>query len=224
MKRPMDANRGFTLVETLVVLAILTILAIVGISQLGSKPNAAVKATLEEIEGVLYAAHKMAVSTGSDVTLTSNGVWVPGTSNPMTLTYTGATPSEVFRYRVDPATKAVPREQLHAGVVSGDLGWYTTALGSTPALNTIVPGNAEPFLSALKDTNLLFKGTLNTVTINGSNKRFVQAFSVVVVGARAGQPIKNGPVGVIVVTANGSSIYKFYNSGLADGDGQWRRL
>jgi hypothetical protein len=31
-------------------------------------------------------------------------------------------------------------------------------------------------------------------------------------------------MGLIVVLANGSSIYKFYNPGVLEGDGLWRRI
>jgi hypothetical protein len=31
-------------------------------------------------------------------------------------------------------------------------------------------------------------------------------------------------MGLIVVLANGASIYKFYNPGVLEGDGKWRRI
>jgi hypothetical protein len=36
--------------------------------------------------------------------------------------------------------------------------------------------------------------------------------------------LPGSPMGLIVVLANGSSVYKFYNPGAREGDGQWRRL
>ncbi|HNX95977.1 MAG TPA: type II secretion system protein, partial [Holophaga sp.] len=60
---------GFSLIELLVVLAILGILSMVGLSMLGDRKGSAVRGVMDEIEGVLMAAQRNAASTGTDVTL-----------------------------------------------------------------------------------------------------------------------------------------------------------
>jgi len=39
-----------------------------------------------------------------------------------------------------------------------------------------------------------------------------------------GLVLAGGAMGLLVVQANGNSIYKFYNPGVLHGDGKWRRI
>ena len=87
-------------------------------------------------------------------------------------------------------------------------------------LADVDPVRSQPdFVAALQ--NRLFTGGDNHVIVNGLTKRFERGFSIVVVGISGGNPRPKGPVGVIVVPANSSSIYKFYK---AEGEDTWRRL
>jgi prepilin-type N-terminal cleavage/methylation domain-containing protein len=93
------------------------------------------------------------------------------------------------------------------------------AVGATPA--------DAGFQAAYAAANNLFTGTAappNMVTISGANKRFNTSFIIQVVGATNGLAIPGGAMGLIVVLANGASVYKFYNPGVNSGDGQWRRI
>jgi hypothetical protein len=66
---------------------------------------------------------------------------------------------------------------------------------------------------------------LNSVTISGSNKRFNNSFIIEVVSTTtSGYAVPGGAMGLIVVLNNGATVYKFYNSGVNNGDGQWRRI
>jgi hypothetical protein len=127
---------------------------------------------------------------------------------------------------------------MGAGVVTSDSnpnGW-TTALGansngkSNPDVGTVVPFTTDAgFIAAYVPGNNLFLGNanggLNSVTISGASNRFNTSFIIEVVStSSSGNPIAGGAMGLIVVLANGSTIYKFYNSGVNGGDGKWRRI
>ena len=229
-------NGGYSLIEMLVVLAIIGVLGIVGVSMIGNRPSGAVRGILDELEGVLASAHKRAVATGQDVVITTTGDWaVP---NVMTMTFTGAAGNEGFTLAFG-STGGVPdrilREHLHAGVVTAaQTGWWATAQGSTTDINSVHPFDTagtgfHPATGSsilLDDTLNLFQGgtSVGTVRISGTNKRFTTTCWIKVVGITNGVPIPGGPMGAIVIQANGGTVYKFYNSGTRDGDGIWRKM
>jgi len=119
---------------------------------------------------------------------------------------------------------------------SGDWAAAMAAIGSGAA-NSDITGVA-PFKAATDpmfglvttanmDTNNLFKGgtTPNTVLINGLSQRFATTFIIQVVGTSPDNgPMPGSPMGLIVVLANSGSIFKFYNPGIREGNGQWRRI
>jgi prepilin-type N-terminal cleavage/methylation domain-containing protein len=234
-------NYGYSLIELIVVLTIVGILSIVGVSMIGNRPSGAVRGILDELEGVLFNAHKRAVATGQDVILTSSGDWaVP---NFMTLTFTGATGGDAWALAHGVSNNiptGIQREHLHGGVVTvATANWWGLAQGTganaNTDLNTVHPfdttGTAfHPAAgnSILTDDTLnLFKGgvTAGTLRISGTNKRFTTTSYIKVVGLTTnGLPIPGGPMGVLVVQANGATIYKFYTPGIRNGDGTWRRL
>ena len=258
MKTPGKSSRGYSMIELLVVLAIVGILAFVGVSMIGSRPSSAVRGTLDELEGVIAGAQKLSVATGQDVYLVADGTWDPTSASYFVLAYDtvravdraanpgnpdvaararivaqarapladGTDPSGVFRVSFNPTTKALVQDHAYTGVATGDwpASWYTTALGSTTALTAISPGNAAPFAAALAGGNQLCKTVTNFVIVSGLNKRFASDFFICVVGIRSGNAVPKGPLGFLVVPANSASIYKFYNPGTVDNDGQWRRL
>ncbi len=226
---------GYSLIELLVVIVIVGILSIVGVTMLGSKPAGSVRGIMDELEGVLASAHKRAVATGQDVVITTTGDWaVP---NVMTMTFTGASAADGFTLAFGTNSSGTPdkilREHLHGGVVTAaQAGWWTTALGSGTSLDSVEPFNDANTgfqvagASILQNSALnLFRGgaTAGTVRISGTNKRFTTTVWIEVVGLTNGLPIPGGPMGALVVQANGATIYKFYNPGKSSG-GTWRRI
>jgi len=237
MVQPPRKNRGFTLIEMLVVLAIVGILSIVGVLMIGNRPSGSVRAIMDELEGVLAAAHKRAMATGQDVVITTTGEWsVP---NVLRLTYTGATGGDNFSLAHSEANGipvGILREHMHAGVVTvTNAGWWATARGASANIANVAPFNSATSgfqvggTSILDDNTLnLFQGGAGQVTaarISGANKRFTTTCWIEIVGLSEGNPIPGGPMGVLVVQANGATIYKFYNPGsINGGDGTWRRI
>jgi PhoPQ-activated pathogenicity-related protein len=121
---------------------------------------------------------------------------------------------------------------MNAGVVVNGTNWWAIAMqansaGKTNAnITTVVPFSTDAsFQAANTAANNLFQNNLNSVTISGANKRFNNSFIIQVVNASSGGfAVAGGAMGLIVVLNNGATVYKFYNSGVNNGDGQWRRI
>jgi type II secretory pathway pseudopilin PulG len=226
------------LVELLLVLAIIAILSVVGVRMLGNRPGGAVREVMDELEGTLLAAQKLAVATGQDVLVETQGDW--NASDPLILAYgsaslgsktilnNGATAPEAFRLAVN-ASGVISREHMNAAVVTKAFsGWWDTATsGGNTSIVNVAPFNdaTTGFQNMLTNNPNLFLGgaNLGTARISGANKRFTTTFWIEVVGIRSGEPIAGGPMGLLVVQGNGASIYKFYNPGASSG-GAWRRM
>lgn len=238
MKVPICQSRGYSLIELLVVLVIVGVLAVVGVVMVGNRPSGSVRSVLDELEGTLSAAQKLSIATGRDVMIATKGEW--SATNPMRLAYGEATlgstlvlsqgelVSETFRVAVN-AGGGLGREHMYAGVmtVTNNAWWNTGASGSTD-INAGDPFKSTAgFVGILSDANNLFQGgtTEGTARISGANKRFLTTFWIGVVSIQDGQPRAGGPMGALVVRAQGAQIYKFYNPGILNGgDGTWRRI
>jgi len=232
-------DRGYSLIELLVVLVIVGILGVVGVVTLGNRPSGSLRTVMDELEGTLSAAQKLSVATGRDVMIATTGEW--SATNPMRLSYgdatlgaatvlsNGQTAPETFRVGVN-AGGGLQREHQYAGVVTvtNNTWWSTVATGSTD-INSVDPFHTTAgFVGILTDANNLFQGgntNVGPARISGANKRFLTTFWIGVVGIKNGQPQAGGPLGVLVVQANGAQVYKFYNPGILNGgNGTWRRI
>ena len=254
MNHSPNPQKGYSLIELLVVLIIVGILAVLGISMMGNRSGGAVRGVMDEIEGTLLEANKLATATGKDVMIVTQGDWT-STGNPLIMAFGDAslTPAQILingatdaaSFQVARSGTAIKREHLNAGIAVNGTNWWATAslaaggkqnVDITTVAPFTVPGSTAGFMGGFKTsltaTNLLFQGSApvapstnpNTTRISGYNKRFNSTFWIPIVGITNGQPIPGGPMGLIFVQNNGSTIFKFYNAGSRDGDGQWRRI
>ncbi|MBI4911426.1 MAG: prepilin-type N-terminal cleavage/methylation domain-containing protein [Acidobacteria bacterium] len=258
MTRSTPPQRGYSLVELLVVLIIAGILAVVSVQWLGNRPANAVKSVLDEIEGALAEVQAQAVATGRDTAVVTAGNWT--TASPLFMfkvdgallptadlatvainlfngqpPSNGVTPTNQaiastaglgFRLGVNPNANQI-RERAHqnAGVDVAFPAWWNAAAPGNQDLSTIDPFTGV-FAGALVPGNALFHsdGSRNFALVSGTNKRWSTTFLIPVVSISNGLPVPGGPMGLIYVQANGATVYKFYNPGSRNGDGQWRRI
>jgi len=245
MAPPFKKDSGISLTEMIVVLAIVGILSTVGVVMIGNRPASAVRALMDEVEGSLDNAHKAAVASGRDVALVSWGSW--DAADPLVLTHgdaamtdaniqttaktliSGGQPDAAIAnsQTVAVAFRVLTSDDLHSRariVVNGTSDWADASTGNQ-ALGDISPFKDVPGFSGMAaGTDNLCKNALNRVVISGSNRRFASNVVIGIVATRNGGVIKGGPQGAIVIQANGGSIYRFYNPGIKNGDGQWRRI
>ena len=260
---------GYSLIELLVVLAIVSILAIAGVTMIGNRQSGAVRGLLDEVEGALLNAHQAGSATGRDVAIVTWGSWDAGA--PLRLAHgdastPGFTEVEIKNRAEDLLKPTIPAIdtslstamiqafqtvavsfrflpndaiQSRARIVLLDSPQWKNAMRATPAgtknddISTVVPFSTIWGAPVDKTDPLLLHNLFpfdpakepTRNVISGSNKRFTSSFFIPIVGTTsAGGALPGGPMGLIVVQANGSSIYKFYNPGIRDSDGKWRRL
>jgi hypothetical protein len=139
------------------------------------------------------------------------------------------TVSVPFHFRPADVTYTRARVVL---VGSGD---WTAAMNAAPsgqtntAYTAVDPFKAgDPLDGAVSDANNLCgdgTGTVTKVVIGGGSQRFQTAICIQVVGTSpSAGPLPGSPMGILVVQANGATVFKFYNPGVLEGDGQWRKL
>lgn len=180
MKYPGPNQRGYSLMELLVVMVIVTVLAVAGVTYLGSRPATGVRTVLDEIEGALLDAHKQAVATGRDVTLASAGTWDPAT--PLVLVRGDATidianwttalsaaqgtwpppqgtmtdgqfSSLSLGFRLGATGAAVSREHMNAGVAVNPAWWTVANAPPNQLIASVAPFNSGVHI-ADADTNI----------------------------------------------------------------------
>ena len=239
MASSMLLSRGYSLVELLIVLVVAGILALVGVVMLGNRHTGATRAVMDELEGTLSGAHRLAGAMGRDVLVVTKGEW--GGTAPMRMAYgdaakgsatllaDGAAASEAFHVAVT-ANGSLLREHMSAGVVTqSHANWWTAATDGLTDLASVAPFSdaTTGFQGLLADGNNLFAGGdgVGAMLISGTSLRFTSSRWVKVVSLSNGEPVKGGPVGVLVMKSAGGQVYRFYNPGrLGGADGSWRRL
>lgn len=251
IRHPRSDQSGYTLIEVLVVLAIVAILAIAGATALGNRGGNSVRVVLDELEGAIMDAHKYASSSGRDVAVVTWGPYnVTGTVPTMYMARGVISPAQDAAAIQTTVTAPPPaptpdqqsvsavfmptrsREYMNVGVVVNGSNWWVNAMQANSSgkknadISTTAPFNVDAgFIAANVPANNLFQNVLNQVSISGANKRFNNSFIIQVVSTSTGGfAIAGGAMGLIVVLNNGATVYKFYNSGVNNGDGQWRRI
>ena len=246
MPAPGRSEPGYSLMEVLVVLTIVATMLLASVLMIRPRTTDSVRSVMFELEGLLMNAENASKLATEDIFLTSQGDWVDTGNGPLVLDArpfitTGASAaanppsaanlipgatcrvgssSECFRSQYGQGS----RDHLSAGVDTTG-AWYTTALGAAPALNTLSFFNTTAMASfTAAMANPLCTSALNTTTpvvLSGINHSFLTGFSIVVVGLRNGSPVKNGPIGMLVVPAGGVNVYRFFKP---DGKTTWGRI
>jgi Tfp pilus assembly protein FimT len=235
------------------VLAILGILSVVGVSMLGNRKGTSVRELLDETEGALSNARVSAVASSRDVALDNWGTWAAATpaviaygdaaltdaniqtianglliSNPpnAALQY-GATVAVPFHFMPNDVTQSRARV-----AVANSADWATamTATGSgaqNQDITTLAPFVAGDVMSGVlvPGNNFFNVSTVTRQLVSGTNQRFTTTYFIEIVGTSPSEgPLPGSPMGLIVMMAGSASIYKFYNPGVLEGNGQWRRI
>ncbi len=245
-------SAGYTMLELMLVMGIVGVLSMVGVSQVRTQNSGAVRGLMDEVEGALTNAHQAAAATGRDVAIVTWGSW-DAASLVMAHGDAGITDHDIKVAAADmlsgslhsvdlgtaAATLAVPfrflagdRAQASARIVKVSSNQWTNVMQTCTTGTNININDVAPFVGSggimhglVTDDNLLFPEADHRVLVSGSSRRFISTFIIPIVGTTSsGSALPGGPMGLIVVLQNGAAIYKFYNPGIRDGDGQWRRI
>jgi prepilin-type N-terminal cleavage/methylation domain-containing protein len=239
MVRTSRSTGGYSLVELLAALAIVSVLALAAAAMLRPRATDAVRSVMAEVEGLLVNAQNAANLTPMDIYVAASGNWTEGTlvidGRPLVTTgaHAVASPPSLAQqapgsavYRVGPDAECFrsryaqgSRDHLSAAIDTTG-AWYAAALGGAPGLAQVSPVDTSPDFTAALATPLC-TGSQNSVVMNRISHQFVTGFSIVVVGLAGGAPIPNGPVGVIVVPAGGANLFKYFKPA---GQDTWGRL
>jgi prepilin-type N-terminal cleavage/methylation domain-containing protein len=172
---PKPGPSGYTVIEMLVVLAIVAILSIAAVTMLGNRGGNSVREVLDQLEGALLDAQKYAVSTGKDVAIVTWGAYdttvtVPTantlcmargltsltSANPALATYSLAIQDVVLNPPATPTpiqqtvsllfSSTRSREYLNVGVVTtGSNGWTNSMLANSSGKRNVDITTVAPF-------------------------------------------------------------------------------
>jgi prepilin-type N-terminal cleavage/methylation domain-containing protein len=123
-----------------------------------------------------------------------------------------------------------------ARIVVGGSGDWAAAMAAAPSgsantdITTLDPFQAGDAMSGLVGTVSTGTSIFNVApalmgVVSGSTQRFTSSFVIEIVGTSPDNgPLAGSPMGLLVVLAGGAEVYKFYNPGVLEGNGQWRRI
>lgn len=205
-------SSGYTFIELLVVLAIVGILSIAYVSYRPDNSGTAVRGAINGIFGTLVDARTMARGSGKPVALTPSGTGPKavlayqaalsggGSFGGVTWSaasgqYVHATDSSIARYCI---------VDLDGSTAAGSAALLSlkTDLQGTKVNNTAIFGSSA-WTQSLFDSS-------KTFFFNSNGTASTDAF-VAIVGSADGNPLADGPVGIILVNASGN-IYRYYRS------------
>lgn len=208
---------GFTLIEMLVVLAIVGILSLVGLQSFVPRSPRAVRAALLDLRGALQLARQLAMSNGKDISFV---ITAPGRLR-------------AFESKSD-GTADMTKPPLMDTIIGSNLGKVAELTGQDP----IVTDSTIQAIEALK-TTLGFKDWTHPLDFSDSAFGFSASGlpQIIAGGVRSPAPFwfgarglrinqKGVPYGAVVVTEQGIIVaYYKADSGLDDPkEFKWQRL
>lgn len=208
------SQHGFSVIELLVVLVIVSILSYVGMSSLTPKSPGAVKSLTLQIRGILNEARELAISSGRTVTVQANWNAATRVGTIVLVDETGATKSAIT-LDSSALSKATP-----------DSAVFNT---TDPTLISLTAASTYGFGSAAKFSNHLFNSTKFQFAPNGyliDSATGISPTNGVFVGVKGMTANRSGvPVGVVLVTTDGRVISFFKPDAVETGaDYLWKRL
>jgi len=227
-------DKGFSLMELLVVLAVMGILAGAGVYQVGARRQSAVRSLLDQLEGAMILSQRNALVSNQDLYIRVSGTWLsqadplvvdgrPFESSvvnlqlPLDKRVRQGAASEVFQCRYAGGDSV----HRNAGVVNdSDVAEAirNDFLASADAvkhadIRAIVA--AAPMLVAVD-------GSPQFEQVQGASMRFARGFVIPVVGILGGDKmLATGHRGMLVAPPRSSRVFKLYRS---MEDSTWRLL
>lgn len=222
MVRPDLRSRGFTLIEVLVVLAIVGVLAAAGVYYTQDKSPAAVRVGLSELAGAIRNAQGLARSSGQSVFLRATG---GGKQDPM-LEWGFVTFDDTGKatYGVVQGAWTVPAGQARFVSFGVDKGTLSDA-GVNPSPSSVSSITLNTSSTSIWETSL-FPGssTANNAFWFRPNGAVNSEFFVSVAGRRGGEVYSKANTAGVVIVNPVSGITVFLKKDTDNDKVKWARL